>query len=200
MGVNTQCVAPYDQYLYYFASYLQQLDMESNGKSIDRQGRRVPYDTGAIVFGDVGTNAQHAFFQLLHQGTNKSVCDFIVFAKSQNPIGNHHQRLLANALAQSQAMMQGREHDNPHKSFEGGRSSNTLVLPELSPYTLGQLMALYEHKIFVQGIIWNINSFDQCGVELGKVLAGGVEACFEKGTYDGLDGSSAGLLKHLKTV
>ncbi|MCK5373935.1 MAG: glucose-6-phosphate isomerase, partial [Alphaproteobacteria bacterium] len=168
---ETLAVIPYNQYLHRFPDYLQQLDMESNGKSVDRQGRRVPYATGPVIFGESGTNAQHAFFQLLHQGTTIIPCEFIAFVNSQAPMGDHQTKLLANAFAQSKAMMDGKDSDNPNTVFEGNRPSTTILLKNLTPYSLGMLIALYEHKIFVQGILWNINSFDQCGVELGKILA-----------------------------
>ncbi len=168
---NSLAVVPYDQYLHRFPAYLQQLDMESNGKSIDRNNREIPYKTGPIIFGESGTNAQHAFFQLIHQGKEIIPCEFIMTLKSQNDLGDHQQKLLANVIAQSKALMDGKDDSDPHKKFKGNRPSNTLVLDELTPYTLGMLIALYEHKIFVQGVIWNINSFDQCGVELGKILA-----------------------------
>ncbi len=189
-------VVPYDQYLSRFPSYIQQLDMESNGKSIDRNENTVSYETGPLVLGDAGTNAQHAYFQLLHQGTQITPCDFIVSIRSQNPIGDHHEKLLANAIAQSKAMMEGRDSDDPHAYFEGNRPSNTLMIEEITPFTLGMLMALYEHKIFVQGIIWNINSFDQCGVELGKILA---KEILNSAPDDlSTDASTAGLLNHMQ--
>ena len=168
---NSLAVIPYDQYLHRFPAYLQQLDMESNGKSVDRNNNDIPYDTGPIIFGESGTNAQHAFFQLIHQGTEIIPCEFIMTLKSQNKMGDHQEKLLANVVAQSKALMDGKPDDDAHKKFNGNRPSNTLVIKELTPHTLGMLIALYEHKIFVQGVIWNINSFDQCGVELGKVLA-----------------------------
>ncbi len=192
MGYPALCMAPYDHYMRYFCDYMRQLDMESNGKSVDRDGRRVPYGTGPIVFGEVGTNNQHAFFQLLHQGSVISPCDFIMSKKTQNPLAGHHEKLLVNALAQSQAMMQGQKNEDLHHHFDGNRPSNTIILDELNPFGLGQLLALYEHKVFVQGIIWNINSFDQCGVELGKILALNIE----EHTGD-LDGSTKGLLAYL---
>lgn len=193
MGYPALSIAPYDYYLRYFCDYMRQLDMESNGKSVDRDGRRIDYGTGPIVFGEVGTNGQHAFFQLLHQGSQIVPCDFIMSKKSQNLLTDHHEKLLANALAQSQAMMQGKVDDDLHYNFDGNRPSNSIVLDELNPYALGQLLALYEHKIFVQGIIWNINSFDQCGVELGKKLAKQIEA-----KSGDADGSTKGLLEYLK--
>lgn len=168
-------VLPYDQYLEHFAAYLQQLDMESNGKSVDRDGNAVDYDTGPIIFGEPGTNGQHAFYQLLHQGTTIVPCDFIVTHTPHNPRGDHHKILVANALAQPDALARGRTLDeadgNPYKVFPGNRPSNILHLDELNPKTLGMLVALYEHKVFVQSVIWNINAFDQFGVELGKEMA-----------------------------
>lgn len=206
-------VLPYDQYLKYFPAHLQQVDMESNGKRIDRNGRIVDYATGPVLFGEPGTNGQHAFYQLIHQGTPLIPCDFLIPAKSQNPVGNHHLLLLSHVLAQSQALMRGKTTDEaraelarsgltgealeallPHKVFPGDRPSNTLLFRELDPYTLGQLTALYEHKIFVQGIVWNLNSFDQWGVELGKQLAGPILAELTGGPAEMLDGSTRGLL------
>ncbi len=189
-------IVPYDDYLALFPAYMQQLDMESNGKSVTRDHEYASHHTGPIVFGSKGTNAQHAYFQLLHQGTTIVPCDFIAFAKSQSPLSDHHKKLLANMVAQSKALMDGLIHNQPEKAFEGGRPSNTIVADELSPYTLGMLLALYEHKIFVQGVIWNINSYDQCGVELGKKLANSII-----GTDDALemntDSSTDGLLSFL---
>ncbi len=191
-------IVPYDQYLWRFPGYMQQLDMESNGKSIDRQEQDVTYQTGPIVIGETGTNAQHAFFQLLHQGTEIIPCDIIAIAKSQNPMGDHHKKLLANVIAQSKALMDGREHEDPNQAFKGNRPSNTIVIEELTPYSLGMLLALYEHKIFVQGIIWNINSFDQCGVELGKILAKQIMEQLNSSDQDqNNDSSTSGLLSRL---
>ncbi|MDD4623268.1 MAG: glucose-6-phosphate isomerase, partial [Kiritimatiellae bacterium] len=181
-GAESYAVLPYDQYLARFAAYLQQLDMESNGKSVDRQGRRVAYGTGPIVWGEPGTNGQHAFYQLIHQGTRMIPCDFIGFSKTHNPIGDHHDKLMANFFAQAEALAFGKSAEEcraegvperlvPHKTFEGNRPTNTLLADKLTPETFGALVALYEHKVFTQGIIWNIFSFDQWGVELGKVLA-----------------------------
>ena len=170
-----QAVLPYDQYLENFPRYLQQLDMESLGKSVDRDGHRVDYDTGAIVFGEPGTNGQHAFYQLIHQGTTSIPCDFIVTHTPHNPRGDHHKILLANALAQPEALWHGKSLEqakgNPYRVFDGLRPSNILHIEDLNPFTLGALIALYEHKVFVQSVIWNINAFDQFGVELGKELA-----------------------------
>ena len=181
-GAESYAVLPYDQYLARFPAYLQQLDMESNGKSVDRQGRRVAYGTGPIVWGEPGTNGQHAFYQLLHQGTLLIPCDFIGFCRTHNPMGDHHDKLMANFFAQTEALAFGKtaaecraegvpERLVPHKTFEGNHPTNTLLADALNPETFGALVALYEHKVFTQGIIWNIFSFDQWGVELGKVLA-----------------------------
>ena len=181
-GAESYAVLPYDQYLARFSAYLQQLDMESNGKSVDRQGRRVGYATGPIVWGEPGTNGQHAFYQLIHQGTRLIPCDFIGFCKTHNPLGDQHDKLMANFFAQPEALAFGKtagecradgvpEELVPHKTFEGNHPTNTLLADELTPETFGALVALYEHKVFAQGIIWNIFSFDQWGVQLGKILA-----------------------------
>lgn len=168
-------VLPYDQYLQYFAPYLQQLDMESNGKAVDREGHLVDYETGPIVFGEPGTNGQHAFYQLIHQGTTVIPCDFIITHTAQNPRGDHHKILVANATAQPEALAVGRTleeaDNNVYRVFSGNRPSNILNVDELTPYNMGLLIALYEHKVFTQSIIWNINAFDQFGVELGKEMA-----------------------------
>ncbi|WP_037459860.1 glucose-6-phosphate isomerase [Skermanella stibiiresistens] len=190
LGADSYAVLPYDQYMHRFPAYLQQLDMESNGKSVDRSGNRVDYATGPILFGEPGTNGQHAFYQLIHQGTRVVPADFLAPVHSQNPIGKHHRILLSNFLAQPEALMRGKNAEEvraelegagvigealealvPHKIFEGNRPTNSILFEKLDPRTLGMLVALYEHKVFVQGIIWNINSFDQWGVELGKQLA-----------------------------
>ena len=181
-GAESYAVLPYDQYLARFTAYLQQLDMESNGKSVDRQGRRVDYSTGPIIWGEAGTNGQHAFYQLIHQGTRLIPCDFIGFCKTHNALGDQHDKLMANFFAQTEALAFGKTADEcrkdgvpealvPHKTFEGNHPTNTLLADELTPETFGALVALYEHKVFTQGIIWNIFSFDQWGVELGKKLA-----------------------------
>lgn len=181
-GAESYAVLPYDQYLARLAAYLQQLDMESNGKSVDRQGKRVGYATGPIIWGEPGTNGQHAFYQLIHQGTRMIPCDFIGFCASHNAIGDHHDKLMANFFAQTEALAFGKtaeqcraegvpEHLVSHKTFEGNHPTNTLLADTLKPETFGALIALYEHKVFTQGIIWNIFSFDQWGVELGKILA-----------------------------
>jgi glucose-6-phosphate isomerase len=179
---QTAAVLPYEQYLKRFPAYLQQLTMESNGKSVTLDGRHVDYNTGAIYWGEPGTNGQHSFYQLIHQGTHLIPCDFIGFAKTLNPIGRHHDILLANMFAQAEALAFGKTAEQveaegtraelvPHRVFEGNRPSNTILAEVIDPQTLGKLVALYEHSVFTQGVIWNINSFDQWGVELGKVLA-----------------------------
>jgi len=179
---ESYAVLPYDQYLSRLPAYLQQLDMESNGKSVSKDGSPVAYTTGPIEWGEPGTNGQHSFYQLIHQGTHLIPCDFIGFCKTHNPIGDHHDKLMANFFAQTEALAFGKTADQcradgdpenlvPFKTFEGNRPTNTLLADELTPETLGALVALYEHKIFTQGVIWNIFSFDQWGVQLGKVLA-----------------------------
>ncbi len=181
-GSETHAVLPYDQYLQKFPAYLQQADMESNGKSIDKEGRKVDYQTGPVIWGEPGTNGQHAFYQLLHQGTKLIPADFIGFAKSLNPRGDHHAKLIANLFAQTQALAFGKDVEAvraegvkkaliPYKVFEGNRPSTTIMAEKLTPSILGKLIAMYEHKIFTQGVIWNVYSFDQWGVELGKALA-----------------------------
>jgi glucose-6-phosphate isomerase len=181
-GAETVAVLPYDQYLKRFPAYLQQLTMESNGKHVTLTGERVNYETGPIFWGEPGTNGQHSFYQLIHQGTRLIPCDFIGFAKTLNPLGNHHDLLMANVFAQGEALAFGKTPEEvkaegtpdwlvPHRVFEGNRPSNTILLDELTPGTLGKLVALYEHSVFTQGVIWQIDSFDQWGVELGKVLA-----------------------------
>ncbi len=192
-------ITPYAQHLSRFGPYIQGLDMESNGKSVDRQNRRVPYDTGPVILGETGTNAQHAFFQLVHQGTTIIPCDFIAVTKPQHDLQDHNIKLLANALGQSEALMIGKDDPNPHKAFDGNRPSNTILMDELTPYNLGMLLALYEHKIFVQGVIWNINSFDQCGVELGKELANDLLPRLRSDdNAQGIDTSTASLIHHIK--
>jgi glucose-6-phosphate isomerase len=181
-GAQTVAVLPYDQYLERFPAYLQQLTMESNGKSVTLDGASVDYDTGAVYWGEPGTNGQHSFYQLIHQGTSVIPCDFIGFAHSLNPLGRHHDLLLANVFAQAEALAFGKTSEQvkgegtpdwlvPHRVFGGNRPSNTILAERLTPETLGSLVALYEHSVFTQGAIWSINSFDQWGVELGKVLA-----------------------------
>ena len=189
-GSQSEAILPYDQYLHRFAAYFQQGNMESNGKSVDRNGEQVEYATGPIIWGEPGTNGQHAFYQLIHQGTPLIPCDFIGVAQSHNPIGDHHQKLMSNFFAQTEALMNGKTENEaeaelessglsnetiskllPYKVFAGNRPTNSILIKKITPFTLGQLIAFYEHKIFVQGIIWNIFSFDQWGVELGKQLA-----------------------------
>ncbi|RYY64420.1 MAG: glucose-6-phosphate isomerase [Chitinophagaceae bacterium] len=189
-GAQTEAILPYDQYLHRFAAYFQQGNMESNGKRVDRNGEEVSYATGPIVWGEPGTNGQHAFYQLIHQGTLLIPCDFIAPARSHNPIGDHHAKLLSNFFAQTEALMNGKTEEEvtgelraagksdeeiarlaPFKIFDGNRPTNSILFRLLTPRTLGSLVALYEHKIFTQGVIWNIFSFDQWGVELGKQLA-----------------------------
>ncbi len=190
-GAESEAILPYDQYLHRFSAYFQQGNMESNGKSVDRNGETVNYETGPIIWGEPGTNGQHAFYQLIHQGTKLIPCDFLAPAVSHNPIGDHHTKLLSNFFAQTEAMAFGKTEEQvvaefkaaglseaeykdlvPFKVFEGNRPTNSIVVKKITPTTLGQLIAMYEQKIFVQGIIWNIFSFDQWGVELGKQLAG----------------------------
>ena len=189
-GAESETILPYDQYMHRFAAYFQQGNMESNGKYVDRNGKKVDYQTGPVIWGEPGTNGQHAFYQLVHQGTKLIPCDFLAPAQSLNPVGDHHEKLLANFFAQPEALMNGKsltevesemkkqgmdqgEIDElaPYKVFEGNRPTNSILFKILTPRVLGQLLAMYEHKIFVQGIIWNIFSFDQWGVELGKQLA-----------------------------
>lgn len=179
---ETVAILPYDHYLSHFSAYLQQLDMESNGKHVDLEGRTVDYQTGPIIWGQPGTNGQHAFYQLIHQGTRLIPCDFIGFCQPLNPLPPHHDLLMANFFAQTEALAFGKTAEEvaadgvpafqvPHRTFEGNKPTNTILLEKLTPEALGKLVALYEHKVFVQGTIWHINSFDQWGVELGKVLA-----------------------------
>jgi len=189
-GSQTEAILPYDQYMHRFPAYFQQGNMESNGKMVDRNGEAVDYSTGPVIWGEPGTNGQHAFYQLIHQGTVLIPCDFIAPAQSQNPIGDHHPKLLSNFFAQTEALMNGKSEEEveaeleakgmgreeiarltPFKVFTGNRPTNSILVKKITPYNLGQLIALYEHKIFVQGVIWNIFSFDQWGVELGKQLA-----------------------------
>jgi len=190
---ESEAVIPYTEYLRKLTSYLQQAVMESNGKQIDRNGKRVTYQTGTIVWGSTGTNAQHAFFQLLHQGTKLIPADFICFVESLYGDADHQNKLLANCLAQTEALMEGTpEHNNPSafRNFEGNRPTNTLVIKKLSPKNLGSLLAMYEHKLFVQGIIWNIYSYDQWGVELGKKVAIDTLEAIEEKNRDMLHNSS----------
>ncbi len=217
-GAQAHAILPYDQYMHRFPAYLQQGDMESNGKSVDRNGNKVDYSTGPVIWGEPGTNGQHAFYQLIHQGVKLIPADFIAPIETHNPIGEHHQILFSNFFAQTEALMKGKTADEaraelmaagmsgdalekliPHKVFEGNRPTNSIVFKKLTPRTLGSLIALYEHKIFVQGIIWNINSFDQWGVELGKQLAKTIlPELTSEGKVITHDGSTNGLINHYK--
>ena len=219
-NIHRYAVVPYDQYLQYLPSYLQQLDMESNGKNVSEDNKYVDYATGPVLFGGAGTNVQHSFFQLLHQGTEIVPTDFIIPAISHNEIGAHQQILIANVLAQSEALMLGKTEEESaaeleaagkskaevnrmkkYKSFSGNRPSTTIVLKKVDPYNLGMLIAMYEHKVFVQGKIWNINSFDQFGVELGKKLALKILPELQGTVFDAVhDSSTAGLIKHIKKI
>jgi glucose-6-phosphate isomerase len=209
LGAGTVAVLPYDQYLKRFPAYLQQLTMESNGKSTTLGGTRVGYETGPVYWGEPGTNGQHSFYQLIHQGTRLVPCDFIAFCESLNPAGRHHDLLLANVFAQGEALAFGRTADDvradgtaeslvPHRTFAGNRPSNTLLLERLTPATLGHLVALYEHCVFVQGVIWDIDSFDQWGVELGKVLAQRIVPELENAAQGEHDSSTAALIRRYR--
>uniref|UniRef100_A0A8C5MTG7 Glucose-6-phosphate isomerase n=1 Tax=Leptobrachium leishanense TaxID=445787 RepID=A0A8C5MTG7_9ANUR len=219
-GCETQGLLPYDQYMHRFAAYFQQGDMESNGKYITKTGARVDYNTGPVVWGEPGTNGQHAFYQLIHQGTRLIPCDFLIPVQTQHPIrkGLHHKILLSNFLAQTEALMKGKSTDEakkelqasglsgealekllPHKVFEGNRPTNSIVFPKLTPFLLGTLISMYEHKIFVQGVIWDVNSYDQWGVELGKQLAKQIEPELETDSdVTSHDGSTNGLINFIK--
>jgi glucose-6-phosphate isomerase len=217
---HSEAILPYDQYLHRFAAYFQQGNMESNGKSTDRAGHPVLYQTGPIIWGEPGTNGQHAFYQLIHQGTKLIPCDFIAPAISQNQLGDHHEKLLSNFFAQTEALMVGKTEEQveaelrasgmnaeeikfhtPYRVFTGNRPTNSILFKKLTPRTLGTLIALYEHKIFVQGVIWNIFSFDQWGVELGKVLAKKIlpelSSSEEISTHDS---STNGLINYFKRL
>ena len=197
-GFTSRCVAPYHSALRRFPAYLQQLEMESNGKRVDKNGDALPYHTSPVVWGEPGTNGQHAFFQMLHQGTEVIPLEFIAVKKATHGLQGHHTKLLANAIAQSQAFLQGKESADGHRHFPGNRPSTFFVLDALTPASLGALIALYEHRVFVSGAIWGINSFDQFGVELGKVLAKDVEARLLSGDVQGIDASTAALVEKLK--
>jgi glucose-6-phosphate isomerase len=219
LGADTHAILPYDQYLHRFPAYFQQGDMESNGKQVTREGEPVGVSTGPILWGEPGTNGQHAFFQLLHQGTKLVPADFLAPLESHNPIGNHHAILLSNFFAQTEALMKGKTEAEarseleaagvsgealaallPHKVFPGNRPTNTLLMRKITPGALGTLIALYEHKIFVQGIVWGINSFDQWGVELGKQLAKAIlPELSSPGEATGHDSSTNGLINAYKT-
>jgi len=218
-GAETHAILPYDQYMHRFPAYFQQGDMESNGKSVDKQGHRITdYTTGPIVWGEPGTNGQHAFYQLIHQGTRIIPCDFLAPIETQNPLGKHHEVLLANFFAQTEALMKGKTEAeakaeleaqklpadqiaelSPHKAFPGNRPTSSILFQKLTPKTLGSLVAMYEHKIFTQGTIWNIYSFDQWGVELGKQLAKKIEPELgAPGTVSTHDSSTSSLINLYK--
>ena len=218
-GAETHAILPYDQYMSRFAAYFQQGDMESNGKRVDREGRDITdYTTGPIVWGEPGTNGQHAFYQLLHQGTRLVPCDFLAPLDTHNPLDRHHEVLLANFFAQTEALMRGKTPEEaraeleaqrlprarvdalvPHKTFPGNRPTSSIVFDKLTPRALGTLVALYEHKIFVEGVVWDINSFDQWGVELGKQLAKKIEPeLASKGLVTSHDSSTNALINRYK--
>lgn len=219
-GSQTEVILPYDQYLHRFAAYFQQGNMESNGKSVDRNGEQVEYATGPVIWGEPGTNGQHAFYQLIHQGTLKIPCDFIAPAQTHNPISDHHQKLLSNFFAQTEALMNGKTEAEvqaelekqglssveiarllPYKIFAGNKPTNSFLIKKITPFTLGELVALYEHKIFVQGIIWNIFSFDQWGVELGKQLANRIlPELLTEDLVNNHDSSTNGLINEWKKM
>jgi glucose-6-phosphate isomerase len=219
-GARSEAILPYDQYLHRFAAYFQQGNMESNGKSVDRNGEPVEYATGPVIWGEPGTNGQHAFYQLLHQGTPFIPCDFIAPAQTHNPLGDHHPILLSNFFAQTEALMNGKTEEElekellgqgltreeiakllPFKLFAGNKPTNSFLLKKITPSSLGELIALYEHKIFVQGVIWNIFSFDQWGVELGKQLAGKIQPQLQaKGPVSNHDSSTNGLINAWKQM
>ncbi len=220
MGASAEAILPYDQYLHRFAAYFQQGNMESNGKTIDRNGQRVAYPTGPIIWGEPGTNGQHAFYQLIHQGTHLIPCDFLAPVVSHNPLGDHHPKLLANFFAQTEALMKGKNEQEvmhelqisgksaeeiaflkPYKVFEGNKPTNSILFKQLTPRTLGSLVAMYEHKIFVQGVIWNIFSFDQWGVELGKQLAQRIlPELLDSNKVNNHDASTNGLINAYKAM
>ena len=219
-GFESEAILPYDQYMHRFPAYFQQGNMESNGKYVGRDGKVVNYQTGPIIWGEPGTNGQHAFYQLIHQGTKIIPCDFLAPAQSQNPIGDHHAKLLANFFAQTEALAFGKTKEQveqeflakgktldevkdlvPFKIFEGNRPTNSILFKKLTPKTLGSLVAMYEHKIFVQGAIWNIYSFDQWGVELGKQLAGKIlKELKDDGEVSVHDSSTNGLINAWKKM
>jgi glucose-6-phosphate isomerase len=219
-GAQTEAILPYDQYMHRFCAYFQQGNMESNGKSTDRSGQPVGYQTGPIIWGEPGTNGQHAFYQLIHQGTKMIPADFLAPARSHNPLGRHHVILLSNFLAQTEALLKGKgqaeviaelkregrsaeqiERLCPHKVFAGNRPTNSILFTQLTPRVLGSLIAMYEHKIFVQGVIWNIFSFDQWGVELGKQLAQKILPELEDQAPAGShDSSTTGLINAVKAM
>jgi glucose-6-phosphate isomerase len=210
-GAQTVAVLPYEQYLKRFPAYLQQLTMESNGKHVALDGKRVDYDTGPVYWGEPGTNGQHSFYQLIHQGTRLIPCDFVGFMHTLNPLGRHQDILIANVFAQTEALAFGKTPEEvkaegtpdslvPHRVFEGNRPSNTILLDRLTPEALGKLVALYEHSVFTQGTIWSIDSFDQWGVELGKVLAQRIVGEIEAKTEPALghDSSTSNLIRRYR--
>ncbi len=217
-GAATQAVLPYDQRLARFPAFLQQMEMESNGKSVTRDGKPASWPTGPVIFGEPGTNGQHAFYQLIHQGKHLIPCDFIAGARNPAPLGDHHEMLLANFFAQTEALMKGKTADEvraelaargmkgealealvPHRVFSGNRPTNSILYRTLDPRTLGRLIALYEHKTFVEGVLWGVDSFDQWGVELGKQLASAIlPALPGDAPATGHDSSTAGLIAHYK--
>ncbi|MFN4028690.1 MAG: glucose-6-phosphate isomerase [Acidovorax temperans] len=197
-GFTSRCVAPYHASLSRYAAYLQQLEMESNGKRVAQDGSALAYATSPAIWGEPGTNGQHAFFQMLHQGADVLPLEIVAVRKASHPLPGHQQKVLANALAQAQALMVGKASEDGHRHFPGNRPSTLLLLDSLTPASLGALIALQEHRVFVSGSLWGINSFDQWGVELGKVLAKDIEARLESGDVAGLDGSTAGLLGLLR--
>ncbi|WP_298932931.1 glucose-6-phosphate isomerase [uncultured Ramlibacter sp.] len=198
-GFSSRSIAPYHSALRRLPAYLQQLEMESNGKRVDRHGRLLPFGTAPVLWGEPGTNGQHAYFQMLHQGTDVVPVEFIAVKQAAHKLAGHHTQLLANVLAQAQALMQGKADAGGHKDFPGNRPSTMLVLERLDAASLGALIALQEHRVFCSGALWGINSFDQWGVELGKVLAGDIAPRFASGDLRGLDGSTAGLLQRLRS-
>jgi len=194
----SRCVVPYHHGLRRLPAWLQQLEMESNGKRVDRQGRALAIHSAPVTWGEVGSNAQHAFFQMLHQGTEVVPVEFVLVRSDAHGLAGHHALLLANALAQARALMMGQAGDAPERHFPGNRPSTTLLLPDLSPATLGGLLALYEHRTFVLGALWGVDSFDQWGVELGKRHAGEIRAVLADGAApEGLDASTRGLIERL---
>lgn len=197
-GFTSRCVAPYHSALRRLPAYLQQLEMESNGKRVDKAGKALPFSTSPVVWGEPGTNGQHAYFQMLHQGTDVIAMEFIAVKTPAHHLKPHHELLLANALAQAQAFLQGKADDGGHTHFAGNRPSTFFILDRLTPTSFGALIALYEHRVFVSGAVWGINSFDQFGVELGKVLAKDIEARLASGNVQGLDASTAALLQRLR--
>jgi glucose-6-phosphate isomerase len=220
LGAETHAILPYDQYLHRFPAYFQQGDMESNGKSVTRDGSRADYQTGPVIWGEPGTNGQHAFYQLIHQGRKLIPCDFLAPVMTQNPMGDHHRILLSNFFAQTEALAFGKTEAQvreelgkegksgaalealvPHKVFDGNRPTNSILFHKLTPRTLGSLIAMYEHKIFAQGVIWNINSFDQWGVELGKQLAKKIlPELDDAAPVSSHDASTNGLINYFKAA